>query len=134
MADTTNSTAATDLATEAEGDPYLVGSAAGQEIALCHVARAWIDRWKAAGGDFGARYNNDGSLNGIVRGVVEPSFWTPTDDANEKLPPHTWLLEKDHQRGAVKVLEAMLLLVPGLDDAVRDIVGPSILANLGREG
>jgi hypothetical protein len=48
-----------------------------------------MDRWRAAGGDFGLRYNRNGSVNGLMRGMVEPSLWTPTDEGNDKLPPHT---------------------------------------------
>jgi hypothetical protein len=121
-------------ALEGEEDRYALGSRKGQEIALCRVARAWIGRWRACGGDFGARFNSDGSFHGLMCGVVESSFWTPTDQGNEKLPPHTWLLEEPHQRGAVKTLEAMLVLIPGLDAAVREIVGPSVWARIGKEG
>lgn len=135
MAETTNSTTAAHeppLAIEDEEDRFQVGERSGREIALCHVARAWIDRWCACGGDFGARFNADKSFGGIVRGMAEPSFWTPTDEGNEKLPPHTWLLEEGHQRGAVKVLEAMLILVPGLNETVRDIVGPSVWVRIAK--
>lgn len=102
------------------------------EIAMLWMARAWVDRWNACGGDFGCRYNPDGSFHSVMRGVPEPRFWTPTDEGNAELPPHCWLIEKGHHAGAVKVLEAMLELVPGLRDTITQIVGAQLFVNAVR--
>lgn len=117
--------AATETVVEvaAEDDPYWAGFNSGSEIATLNMARAWIDRWKAAGGNFGKSFNSDGSFRCLMRGMAEPRFWTPTDEGNPKLEPHQWLVDAEYQRGAVKVLDSLLTLVPGLEDAVFEIVG-----------
>jgi len=127
--------AATDATVEVAGedDLYRIGFDNGTEIATLHMARAWIDRWKAAGGDFGTSFNPDGSFRSLTRGMIEPRFWTPTDEGNPKLEPHQWLTEQTHQRGAVKVLDSLLTLVPGLQDAVFEIVGNQLLTTSVRE-
>lgn len=101
---------------------------------LRSTAEAWIDRWKAAGGDFGIAYNADGSFRSLLRGMIEPDLWKPTDPDNPALAPHERLTEEEHQRGAVKVLEALLTLVPGLRDAVYEIVDHKLLAFLPGRG
>jgi hypothetical protein len=102
----------------------------GAQLAMMTVARAWIDRWQAAGGDFGVMLDRDGRPRRLIRGVIEPDQWRPTDEGNAALPPHMWLVEEDHQRGAVKVLEAMLELLPDLAAAVREVAGASVFARL----
>lgn len=116
-----------------DGDRYQLGFDSGSEIATLHMARAWIDRWKAAGGSFGISWNADGSFRSILRGMAEPCIWTPTDEGNPQLEPHQWLTDSAHQRGAVKVLDSLLTLVPGLQDAVMEIVGYQLLATDARE-
>lgn len=91
-------------------------------------AEAWIDRWKATGGGFALAYNADGSVRAMMHGMLEPSFWEPTDEGNLSLPPHTWLTEKDHQGGAKRVLEALLIMVPELQETVREMVMPQLLS------
>jgi hypothetical protein len=115
--------------TDTEEDCLEAAYRSGGEIALYHMARAWLDRWQACGGDFGWSWNADGSCRGMVRGMPEADYWTPTDEGNDKLPPHTWLVEERHQSGAVKVLEGLMVLVPGLRETVHDIVGSKLLAN-----
>lgn len=88
---------------------------------LRSTAKAWIDRWEALGGDFGMSYNSDGSERGMLRGIPEPSFWTPPAEQNPQLRPHEWIIEKSHHSGAVKLLGSLLTLVPGLENAVFSI-------------
>jgi hypothetical protein len=102
-------------------------SAPSEDLTLCHVARAWIDRWQAAGGDIGVAWNNDGSFRSYTLSMWEPGYWEPTDEAAGKLPPHLWLRESGHQAGAKRVLEAMLEMVPGLENEVRQIAGSKAL-------
>ena len=116
-----------------DDDPYRIGFDEGTETATLDMARAWIDRWKAAGGDFGRSFNPDGSLRGSTRGMSEPRFWKPTDEGNPKLEPHQWLIEAAHQSGAVKILDSLLTLVPGLQDAVFEIVGAQLPTAAQRE-
>lgn len=116
-------------APDEEGDRYQHGYDSGKQIATLYMARAWIDRWRAAGGNFGIAFNPDGSFRSLMRGRAESYTWTPTDEGNEALEPHTWLLEEPHQPGAIKVLEGLLTLVPGLQDAVTEIVGYQLLAS-----
>lgn len=111
-----------------EEDRFQIGYNSGVEIATRHMARAWIDRWKAAGGDFGQSFYPDGSFRSLMRGMAEPRFWTPTDEGNPQLEPHQWLTDPAHQRDAVKVLDSFLTLVPGLQDAVFEIVAAQLLA------
>jgi hypothetical protein len=102
----------------------------GAQLAMMTVARAWIDRWQAAGGDFGVMLDRDGRPHRLIRGVAEPDQWRPTDEGNSSLPPHMWLVEEEHQRGAVKVLEAMLELLPDVAAAVREVAGARVFARL----
>ncbi len=97
---------------------------------MSSVARAWIDRWRAAGGDFAVMARRDGAERVVLRGMAEPSIWVPTDGGNPALKPHEWLTEREHQDGARKVLDALLTLVPGLEAAVFEIVGPGVLASV----
>jgi hypothetical protein len=110
-----------EAATVAEPDRYETGRKTGEEIALRHMARAWIDRWKAAGGDFGL------SGSRVIFGNVESYIWEPSDHGRADLAPHVWLTEPEQQRGAIKALEGLLTLTPGLKDAVRGIVGVQLL-------
>lgn len=116
---------------------YDYGSKSGKEIMLYHVARAWIDRWKAAGGYFGHSYALDGSVEGLGIGWCEYGTndpdWTPRDGDDSPLEPHIRLSESKHCRGARKVLEAMLVLVPGLKDIVRECAAQELLAASVRE-
>lgn len=90
------------------------------------LAKAWVDRWRALGGTFGS-INRNGEAPHATRGmVVDLDYWQPTDRGNPELPPHAWLLEPEHHHGAVKVLEGFLHLVPGLQEAVFAVVGPTI--------
>jgi hypothetical protein len=95
--------------------------AQGRELAYLEMARAWLDRWQAIGGNFALSWNADGSFRSVLRGMPMPYTWTPTDEGNEKLPPHVWLTREEHHEGAVKALEAMLILSPGLRAAVWEI-------------
>ena len=113
---------------DATTDLHRLGFDSGSEVATLHMARVWIDRWKAAGGNFGQSFNPNGSFRGLLRGMAEPRFWTPTDEGNPQLEPHLWLTDPAHQRGAVKVLDSLLTLVPGLQDAVFEIVGAQLLS------
>lgn len=90
------------------------------------VAEAWVDRWRALGGDFGA-VRRPGEPATATRGMLMAlEYWKPTDRDNPRLAPHAWLTEKKHHAGAVKALEGMLELVPDLQDAVFDLVAPTI--------
>lgn len=103
---------------------YEAGRKGAEEIAYLHVARAWMDRWKALGGDVGLTFDRDLKPMGVHRGMlVALELWTPTDQGREDIPPHTWLVREDLHDGAVKALEGLLELVPGLKDAVREIAG-----------
>lgn len=106
----------------------------GGEIALLHVAHAWVNRWKAAGGDFGVMWPAEGGKGTLMFGQCEPHIWQPTDRPDGALAPHLCLTEPEHQAGAIKALEAMLALVPGLRDAVRDVVGIEAINAPEREG
>lgn len=66
-------------------------------------------------------FNPDGSFDCINRYLPMPYTWEPTDKDNKKLAPHMWLVEEDHHFGAVKILEAMLVMVPGLREAIHEI-------------
>ncbi len=99
----------------------------GAEIAMLHVARAWVDRWRAAGGDFGAMFPRGEGRGHVIFGSLDPSFWTPTDADRADLPPHVRLTEERHPRGALRALEGLLILTPGLREAVIQIVGTSVL-------
>jgi hypothetical protein len=94
------------------------------------MARAWVDRWRALGGDFGFIYNREGLIEGVTRGMLcGTDLWTDrTDRVHPKLEPHARLIEDGHHAGAVKVLEGLLMLVPGLREAVREIAGSIALA------
>ena len=120
------------LPEDTEEDRFELGARSGSELAMLTVARAWIDRWKAVGGHFGLAYNPDGSVRGVMMGKAEPRFWTPTDEGNVSLPPHMWIVEEQHQRGAAKALEGILELVPELSDTVLEIVGYQLLAQPSR--
>lgn len=87
---------------------------------LAGVALAWIDRWKALGGDFGRVQRDDGNVVTLGR-LIEPSLWHPTDRDRDDLPPHVWFVEPEHHVGGVKALEGLLTLSPALRDAVRAI-------------
>lgn len=94
-------------------------------------AKAWVDRWRALGGDFGSMQRAGGTPT-FTRGmVVDLDLWKPTDREHPLLAPHAWLIEPEHHAGAVKVLEGFLALVPGLQDSIRALVVPTIPAFVG---
>jgi hypothetical protein len=105
----------------------------GGEIALLHTAQAWVNRWKAAGGDFSIMWPVEGGKGVLMFGQCEPHVWQPTDEAGGALAPHLCLTEPEHQAGAIKALEALLHLVPGLREAVRDVVGIEAINAPARE-
>jgi len=104
---------------------HAAGYESGHEIAILRIARAWIDRWEALGGNFGLMYNRDGTPKSVLRGMLmAQELWTKPDEGRADLPPHTWLTDWERQHdGAVKVLEGLLVLVPGLRDAVLQCSG-----------
>lgn len=107
-------------------EEYEAGRKSAEEIAYLWVACAWMDRWKALGGDVGLSFRPDGRVAGVHRGMTcMTELWAPEapDREREDLPPHTWLIEERHHDGAVKALEGLLELVPGLRAAVREIAG-----------
>lgn len=108
------------------------GRRTGEEIALLHMARAWTDRWRAAGGNFGLLHGGDGKPR-MMFGRAESCVWEPTDQDRDDLPPHVRLTEPEHQAGAIRALEAMLVLVPNLREAVSGVVGVQLLAAPERE-
>jgi hypothetical protein len=112
------------------------GRAGAAEIAYLWVARAWMDRWKALGGNVGLSYDQEMKPVGVHRWMVaDCDLWTPTDEGREDIPPHVWLYRDEHHDGAVKALEGLLAMVPGLQNAVREIAGQEALARwaLGKE-
>lgn len=112
------------LAREISPEERTAAFESGMQSAMLWVARAWIDRWQALGGDFGLRYNPAGQPEGIMRGMTcALDYWARTDRDRADLPPHTWLVEDQHHDGAVKALEGMLELLPELAEAVREIAG-----------
>jgi hypothetical protein len=69
-----------------------------------------------------------------MRGWAESYAWTPADRDNPRLEPHLWLLDKAHQPGAIKALDGLLELVPGLEEAVHEAAGyPLLIDSLRRE-
>jgi hypothetical protein len=110
-------------------EEYEAGRASAEEIAYLHMARAWIDRWKALGGSFGMVYTPDGRPDSLLRSMTMAlETWDRPDKGREDIPPHTWIIEDRHHDGAVKVLEGLLELTPGLREAVREIGGRETLA------
>jgi hypothetical protein len=106
-------------------EEYEAGRKSAEEIAYLWVARAWLDRWKALGGNVGLTYDGDLNPIGVHRGMVaDPDFWTHrTDEGRDDIPPHVWLYRDGHHEGAYKALEGLLVMVPGLKDAVSEIAG-----------
>jgi hypothetical protein len=102
------------------------GSKEGSEIALLYVARAWINRWKAAGGFFGCIYEPNGETRGFGIGWGEFDLTLP-DSIHSTLPPHVQITDEAHCRGARKALEGMLELVPQLRETVWEIVSPQLI-------
>lgn len=115
-------------------EEYDADCTSAAEVAYLYMARAWVDRWKALGGDFGLSFNNDGTVRGVLRGMIcGADLWAPTDQGREDIRPHTWLTREEHHDGAVKALEGLLELVPGLREAVREIAGREAYARFGRQ-
>ncbi|KRA80306.1 hypothetical protein [Altererythrobacter sp. Root672] len=103
-------------------EEYAAGRQSAEEIAYLHMARAWMDRWKALGGDVSLTFGSDTHAPRVGRSMlVALDYWQPTDTGREDIPPHTWLTEERQHEGAVKALEGLLELVPGLREAVRDL-------------
>lgn len=98
----------------------------GMEIGFLFVARAWLDRWHALGGNFSVAWK-PGQPGQVMIGHPMPYAWTPSDDWGSGMAPHLWLGEGDHT-GAVKALQGLLALVPGLREAVFEIGGRRALA------
>ena len=107
-------------------DQYRVAFDSGSRCAMAHVARAWVDRWRALGGDFGLVWPGDGPERLTMGMIVDLDLWKPTDRQRGELEPYLCLEERSDHHGATRVLGGMLELVPGLREAVRDVVGPSV--------
>lgn len=114
-------------------EEYNAGCKGAAEIAMLYVARAWVDRWKALGGNFDLRLNQYGQPVSLSRGMIcDPDIWTRIDQDREDLPPHVRLI-KDHQHeGAVKALEGLLEITPGLKEAVKEVGGREALTRWAR--
>jgi hypothetical protein len=115
-----------------QADPFNTGHdlgfQSGGEVAFAYIAGAWIDRWHAAGGSFGIRYDTEGQFSGIMIGrSASPDFWTPTDKDRPDLPPHLWLYEDEHMDGALRALDGMLQLCPRLREAVGEKAAARLL-------
>jgi hypothetical protein len=103
-------------------EEYEADCQSAREIAMLWVARAWVDRWKALGGDFGMRLNRQYQPESLTRGMIcDPDLWTRTDRDRQDLPPHVRLVADYQHEGAVKALEGLLELAPDLAVAVREI-------------
>ena len=105
------------------------------QAALAPVAAAWIDRWRALGGSFGCIYNADMTERGLNRGIPMSYVWEPPsyEEAQAHSPtlrPHEMILRREDFDGAHKMLESMLTLIPGLQDAVHAVA--SDLVDEGR--
>lgn len=111
-----------DLSDAYTPEEYDAGQKNAANVAYLHMATAWVDRWKALGGDFGLEYNNGGQPKRLLRGMTMMlETWERTDKPRDDLPPHVKITEERHHDGAVKALEGMLELCPGLREAVREI-------------
>lgn len=106
----------------------------GRDQAMLEVARAWIDRWQALGGSFGYSYPRGEEPRLMRSMVVATDLWQPTDRANPDLPTHTWLIEEKQHDGAVKVLEGLFVMVPGLKEAVSAVARELTPLSTPREG
>jgi len=92
------------------------------------VARSWVDRWKALGGDVAVSYDRDLNPVGVHRGMLmDLDLWPRSDKERDDLPPYARLVEDRHHAGAVRALDGLLELTPGLRDAVREIAGQEAL-------
>lgn len=89
-------------------------------------AHAWIDRWRALGGTFGVIQRNNEPARPTRGMLVALEHWEPTDRSHPTLKPHTWLVDEKDHAGAVRVLEGLLDLQPGLEQAVFAVVGPTV--------
>lgn len=93
-----------------------------EEIAYLRVARAWVDRWRALGGSFGFICDADGQPGQLHRGMpLDLDRWEPTDKGRDDI--RFRLIEEKHHAGAILALEGLMEMVPGLQDAVREIGG-----------
>lgn len=111
------------------------GRKSAEQVAYLHLARAWIDRWEALGGYFGLRYDRDLRPDGVMRGMLcGTDNWTQTDEGREDIPPHTWIVRNEDHSGAVRALEGLLELCPGLRDAVREIAGAQCMTRWAKGG
>lgn len=114
-------------------EEYAAGRKSAEEVAYLKMARAWIDRWDALGGNFGFVYDRDGSPKQVMRGmIVDTDLWKPTDEGREDLQPHMWLVEEKEHSGALRALEGLLALCPGLREAVHDLGGKRAFARWAR--
>ena len=121
-------------AVHADGDDaftreeYDAGRESEREVAYLIMARAWIDRWKSLDGSFGLIFKN-GEPPQLTRGMlIATDLWAPTDNGREDIPPHTWMMDECDHHGAVRILEGLLELCPGLREAVREIGGREAFA------
>lgn len=106
-------------------EEYEAGRKGAENIAYLHMATAWIDRWKALGGDFNFRLDKEGQPCGLLRGMTCMfENIEPTDRDREDIPPH--------HDGAVKALEGLLELCPGLREGVREVAGKECFTRWAR--
>lgn len=104
-----------------EDDGHVARILADAATLSLQPAKAWIDRWRALGGYFGYT-RKKGEEPRLMRGMlICLDLWKPTDRDNPDLPPHAWLIEPEHHAGAVKVLDGLLELTPGLQEAVKAV-------------
>jgi hypothetical protein len=114
-------------------EEYEAGCESAREIAMLWVARAWSDRWKALGGDFGLRLDRERRPVGVTRGMIcGMDLWERKDRDREDLPPHVRLIEDHQHEGAVKALEGLLEITPGLKEAIHEIGGREAMTRWAR--
>jgi hypothetical protein len=98
---------------DAERD-YATGREDGSDLAFHYVARAWIDRFKALGGQFGLCQHLDSPRLRAGIGLPEPYVWEPPAEQNPGLEPHEHITDPADHQGAVKALLGLLTLCPQL--------------------
>jgi hypothetical protein len=116
-------------------EEFEAGCKSAAQVAYFHMARAWIDRWEALGGYFSLRYDRDQKPNGIMRGMLcGTDNWTQTDEGREDIPPHARIVRNEDHSGAIRALEGLLELCPGMRDAVREIAGAQCMTRWAKGG
>ena len=109
-------------ATEAaEGDDavWAEGHDSGIDVARSEFARAWLAYWRNIGNAVMA----DGEGMAFLITEMAGMRLTREDPVPQpELPPHLRLWNNDQRSGAARAMEVLLDSVPGLRDAVRDLV------------